>query len=598
MPSITSWTRIEPHTRNAEMKNSVQARIYDPPWMLARQWQVGEFQGKDSGTPVMARLRAEISRLTRYFAGPIAPNTKVTAPTFDAKVTPLETMVERERVRPLPAAKGEKLRLAVETAQHFFRLLDLQPIAPANRENYRGAFKRKYPFSALTTAERGALDADSLAFFDLVSERVPDGRLLYAQLRAALHPSGGGAGALPPDLQIAPEDAPKVQNAAETFFRWFETLFSEPGRFPATWVPERMEYAFSVATGLNDGECTLTAQEYFDGHLDWEDFSVNAEVSLGAANDKAITLETTTVIPAPVNFRGAPAPRFWEFEDAQVDYGAISTGPADLPHMLLIEFANSFGNDWFVIPVELEIGSLCRTRSLVVTDTFGVRTLIKSNSESGVPHSAWRMFQLSFQRPEGSPPLTPASNLFFLPPALAKDIEGKPLEEVLFLRDEMANMAWGVERLVESSIEQPLSRYESAATRAGASQPLDSAGGIPVYRLASQVPEYWTPLLPVQIQTDANDATKLAVRLVRGAVLKPDGSQPIVRSQGRVLNPDGKPSLNIYEEEVPREGARVTRSYQLARWLDGSTHLWMGRRKQVGRGEGSSGLRFDTAEER
>ena len=103
-------------------------------------------------------------------------------------------------------------------------------------------------------------------------------------------------------------------------------------------------------------------------------------------------------------------------------------------------------------------------------------------------------------------------------------------------------------------------------------------------------------LLPVQIQTDANDATKLAVRLVRGAVLKPDGSQQIVRSQGRILNPDSKAPLAFYEEEVPREGARVTRNYQFARWLDGSTHLWMGRRKQVGRGEGSSGLRFDTAE--
>jgi hypothetical protein len=395
---------------------------------------------------------------------------------------------------------------------------------------------------------------------------------------------------LPPDLQIAPEDAPKIRNAAETLFRWYETLLSEPGNFPAAWVAERMEYAFSVATGLSDGECTLTAQEYFDGHLDWEDFSINAEVSMGAASDKAITLQTTTVIPAPVNFRGAPASRFWEFEDAQVDYGAISTGPADLPHMLLIEFANSFGNDWFVIPVELEIGSLCRTRSLVVTDTFGVRTLIKSNSESGPPHSAWRMFQLSFQRPEGSEPLMPASNLFFLPPALAKNIEGKPVEEVLFLRDEMANMAWGVERLVEGSIEQPVNRYEIAATRDSSSQPIVSGD---VYCLASPVPEHWTPLLPVQ-----TDAAAGAIRLLRGAVLKPDGSQPVVRSQGRILNPDGKPSLNIYEEEVPREGARVTRSYKLARWLDGSTHLWMGRRKQVGRGEGSSGLHFDTAQKR
>jgi hypothetical protein len=245
-----------------------------------------------------------------------------------------------------------------------------------------------------------------------------------------------------------------------------------------------------------------------------------------------------------------------------------------------------------VIPVELEIGTLCRTRSLVVTDTFGVRTLIKSNSESGLPHSTWRMFQLSYQRPSDPPPPTPAPNLFFLSPSLARSIDGKPMEEVLFLRDEMANMAWGVERLIENSLEQPLNRYESAA-RASASQPLVPADGVPVYRLASQVPEYWTPLLPVQIQTDANDATKLAVRLVRGAVLKPDGFQQIVRSQGRILNPDSRAPLAFYAEEVPREGVRVTRHYHtpLAGRFDPSVD---GLAQQVGRGEGSSGLRFDT----
>ena len=54
--------------------------------------------------------------------------------------------------------------------------------------------------------------------------------------------------------------------------------------------------------------------------------------------------------------------------------------------------------------------------------------------------------------------------------------------------------------------------------------------------------------------------------------------------------------IQMPEEEVPREGARITRAYQLARWMDGSTYLWLGRRKTVGRGEGSSGLRFDTTE--
>ena len=48
--------------------------------------------------------------------------------------------------------------------------------------------------------------------------------------------------------------------------------------------------------------------------------------------------------------------------------------------MLLVEFALAYGNDWFVIPIEVDVGSLHRTRSLVVTDTFGVRTLIKPAS--------------------------------------------------------------------------------------------------------------------------------------------------------------------------------------------------------------------------
>ena len=100
MPSITSWMRLEPRSRNAEMNTSLQARIYDPLWLLARQWQLGEFQGEDNGSPVMARWRGEAARLTRYHSGAIAPNTMVNAPSYDASRMPLETLVERETIRP------------------------------------------------------------------------------------------------------------------------------------------------------------------------------------------------------------------------------------------------------------------------------------------------------------------------------------------------------------------------------------------------------------------------------------------------------------------------------------------------------------------
>ncbi len=78
-------------------------------------------------------------------------------------------------------------------------------------------------------------------------------------------------------------------------------------------------------------------------------------------------------------------------------------------------------------------------------------------------------------------------------------------------------------------------------------------------------------------------------------VSDPDpGGQKPTRPLGRILVPGQ--DLELYEEEVPRAGAKVTRAYQYARWTDGSTHVWVGRRKRPGRGEGTSGLRFDSVE--
>jgi len=78
-------------------------------------------------------------------------------------------------------------------------------------------------------------------------------------------------------------------------------------------------------------------------------------------------------------------------------------------------------------------------------------------------------------------------------------------------------------------------------------------------------------------------------------VIKPDGNRDPAIAQGRVLGSGEE--LSLFEEEVPREGVRVTRSYQFTRWIDGSSHLWIGRGKVVGSGEGSGGLKFDVLTE-
>jgi hypothetical protein len=49
----------------------------------------------------------------------------------------------------------------------------------------------------------------------------------------------------------------------------------------------------------------------------------------------------------------------------------------------------------------------------------------------------------------------------------------------------------------------------------------------------------------------------------------------------------------IHEEEVPRTGVRVSQAFQRTRWMNGEIFVWLGMKKQTGKGEGSSGLAFD-----
>ena len=575
MPSITTWMRLEPRSRNPEMNESLQARIYDPLWLLARQWQLGEFQAEDNGSPIVAHWQAQAARLTRYHSGAIKPNSIVDAPAYDPSL-PLESLVEREPVRPASnqITNPEKLRLAAESGQQFLRMLQAQPLS----KDYSAAFISQFRFPALTAAQRATLDRESSNFFDLMGTRVPDGRKLYA----AFNPNV----VLPTSLQIAAGDQVEVEKAAQLWLQWYETLFSEPETGTDSWMSDRMEYAFSVGSRFPEQEVVLTASEYTEGHLDWHAFDSNQEVTLGSAQDNSVTELSRKVIPAPVSFRGMPAARFWEFEDAQVDFGSVDAGPSDLARMLLVEFALDYGNDWFVIPIELGIGSLYRSKSLVITDTFGVQTLIKPNSELGEPHRQWRMFQISHTRGSGNP--RPVSNMFFLPPSLISSVGNQPIEEVLFLRDEMANLAWAVERVIESASESQINRFEDyleqRRRRDQASEPTPQVSDTLQYRLSTEVPDYWVPLMPVK--------TEDGLRLKRGAVLQTSGAPVTVPARGRIL--EAGQELSLFEEEVPREGIRVSRSYQFARWIDGSSHFWIGRRKSVGRGEGSSGLKFDS----
>jgi hypothetical protein len=386
-------------------------------------------------------------------------------------------------------------------------------------------------------------DAATTRFFAVMGGRVPDGARLYNALSAARP-------ALPPAPAVDAADVVRMVAHAQAWLDWAHSFMARPVGAPA-WVPHRMEYAF----GLEVAGVALEAEEHTDGRIDWYAFSAAGD---GAAGNGG---PSVTVIPAPVTYPGMPARRLWEFEDANVSFGDVQAHPEDLGRLLLTEFALVFGGDW-LLPVEVPTGSLVRVRSLLVHDTFGQRVRIAPAPRD----DGWRMFRLS---PGGDPGL-------LVPLALVSALRGRDLEEVLLLRDEGANLAWAVERTVEGEHGLPVDRAQAAYASTPEPEAPRAESEAFTYRLMSEVPEHWLPLLPRREQPG-----EPAVELVVGVVDAPP--------HGRVLSPGAV----LREEEVPREGARVTRGYRLARWVDGSTHLWLGRRKQVGRGEGSSGLRFD-----
>jgi hypothetical protein len=80
-----------------------------------------------------------------------------------------------------------------------------------------------------------------------------------------------------------------------------------------------------------------------------------------------------------------------------------------------------------------------------------------------------------------------------------------------------------------------------------------------------------------------------------------DSAGTCVDQEGGLTSPHGRilaPTGPVREEAIPHVGLRIQRTVSRARWIDGSTHLWISRRRRVGIGTGSSGLRFDQADPR
>ena len=54
-----------------------------------------------------------------------------------------------------------------------------------------------------------------------------------------------------------------------------------------------------------------------------------------------------------------PNPRFWEMEERQVNFGALDAQTTDQLLLVFAELGLVYGNDWFVVPYEVPVNTLC-----------------------------------------------------------------------------------------------------------------------------------------------------------------------------------------------------------------------------------------------
>ena len=586
--SLTVWSRLEVLPTSADLRPGLQARIADPLWLLGRQWQSGELQAEDAGSPIEVRVAGQAIPLERFLPGGLTADAAARARDYAASPLPLEVLVERE------PARANHARLALEAGLQFLRCLTEEGAA---RQRTRFLSSAAYALDDVAAPDPAA-DPQGAAWAVLLADRATlDGRKLAAAFRPLVD-ENYVLSSLPPEPRIPASSAARVRLAAGRWLRWYDESISEPTAAPESWIPQRQEYAFALGASVEEGPVVLAADEYRDGRVDWYSFRAASGPALGAPSQAATPGDVVLppVLPVPVRYPGMPADRYWEFEDARVNLAELQAGRTDLVQLLLVEFALAYGNDWFVIPVPLAAGSLFRMRECRVRDTFGVESAIaRSRDHAGVP---WTMFELSAAA--GEPAYL--RDLFLLAPTVPLPLAGDPVEQVALFRDEMANLCWGVERRVQGPFGETVDRYQEASRSAVHQRIIDPPDDARlIYRLASPVPEHWIPFVPVPAIVNGDPA---GVQLERRVLLRFDaaGGSREVHPRGLLLrsdlsaSPDAEPPLRLHEEEVPREGAVVERTFQYARGPGGESYLWLGRDKRVGAGEGASLLRFDRAE--
>lgn len=533
-----AWTRLEPQTLSGEPAPGVEMRVADALWMLARQWQMGEFRGEDCGTPVSVRMTAGTLPLVGLRPGGVDLAAEAQPLPADCA---LEPGIEAEGWAP------PSLRDRAEAAHAL--IAALAPLGWGGEAQLMA----DCPFD-LAAPDLAMQDPDPA--WRLIASRTPDAEAAALTLEAGT-----------PDWLAGEGQA--VQDAAQNWLGWYRRNVSPRDRQAASWHDDRLEYRFGLQAGEGAGARRLEAPCHLGGGIDWFSFDLAAGQGLGLATGQAgaAVQHKVHVHASRLRFPGMPALRLWQFEDGLVNLGVTDVQPNDLARLLFLEYATIYGSDWLVAPIDLPRGCLAGVSAVSYRTTFGEEINVKPADDM---RGAGAFSLFTTHGPNG------AEAVFLIPPNGRQALEGPAREEVVFARDETANVVWAIERSCEGAdgLARDLSIETDPLPRPARPQP----GADDAWTLEVVPPANWVPMVPVPT------GERGGFILRKGSF---DGSD---RARGRVLAPT---PFDLRDEEVPRDGVRLRRLTSLLRDENGILHRWTARRVSSAWGEARSRLEYD-----
>lgn len=354
---------------------------------------------------------------------------------------------------------------------------------------------------------------------------------------------------------------------------------------PDFWQTETLTYEARIPVGGTE----LTVSGHDGGDVDW--YTADATGPLPAPE-----YATRQVLPQSLAYPGAPAPRWWQIEDAAVDIGGFPPDRSHLATALLIELICDHANDWFTIPVPSPApggpaGTDLPSSSGVVVSFGTVR--VKDGFDDW-----WDLtIPPGEDDPDAGPDEAPGpwslfrtrgldrSSLVVWPTA-ATPLSGPALDDVILGVDEDANVMWAVE-LRADGLDLALSADASAALLETTRTKTRRFS----YHPSTTLPEHWHPY-----RIESRPAPGRRV-FVQGLVADLSQVPPVPRAGPRSELIGAGAGHVLAASAVPNQGMRLERRYALARGTDGRPVLWRQRRRLPLLAGPVSHLRFDLLKE-